>query len=457
MEYKITVENFEYAIRHGEAYLTRIVDEEIVPNSLIIPSFVTIKNGHKIPVVGIEEGVFSSSYGTYNLKSIIIPDCVREIKAFNFQEMYDLQSIIIGEGVLSLENCLTFCDQLSSIVCNKKIRFSNSTNWLFDTKWYQNQPTGNIIIGATLISYKLSANEILKEYKVPDEVLYIYKGAFDGCKDLEYIDFNNAIIVESTLPNGVSSITASGNALQEVVSFENTIWLQNQPDGCIYLGNLLVKYKNNNNHIPALIQLRTGTNSINREAFIDTNKDNNPPFTVVCNDELHTIGEKAFKCSAISRILLPNNFLSIKAEAFYFSNLAVCNLPSGLKEIGIAAFCCTHLTSISIPYSVSEIPERAFYKNEYLSDVHIEEGVLQIGQKAFADCSIQSLVIPTTVKKIANKAFYNNVLENLIFTEGIEEFGEEAFASNKSYNSFKVLEIPSTLKKIGTKTFYRHC
>ncbi len=60
---------------------------------------------------------------------------------------------------------------------------------------------------------------------IPNSVIYIYNWAFYGCSGLTSVTF----------PNNV--ITIGDDA------FENTAWYDNQPDGLVYAGKMVYKYK----------------------------------------------------------------------------------------------------------------------------------------------------------------------------------------------------------------------
>ena len=398
-----------------------------------------------------------------DLISIVIPDSVIEIEQAGIRSCNKLQSIVIGKGVLQMEDCLVGCDSLCSIVCRSNMRFSNY-DLLRDTEWYQLQPDGAVIIGATLIKYKLSPYEQLKEYKIPDNVLFIARDAFDDCKELEFIDFNNTIIVECLLPDSVSSINASGNALQETEFFDNTIWFKNQQSGCVNIGTLLYKYKTDNEKYPRVISIPETISAINKLAFYalrqykDDTCDGIEPFIVICNETLTTIGESAFEGAAISEIILPKGLRIIQDNAFRNSMLNSINLPESVEKIGEESFSECKLTNIHIPSSITYISKRAFWRNHSLTNVSLSpyvSGVEEIGEYAFAECDIRNIYIPSSVSKIGDSAFAENYgLDGVILSEGVEIIGESAFSSS-GYGKLRILEIPSTVKEIGRQAFRR--
>ena len=399
------------------------------------------------------------------LVSIVIPDSVTKMGYGNFRECDNLKSVVLGSGVTQVVNCFIYCESLCSIVCSKDLHFSQNTDYGLwrNTPWFQLQPNGGVVLGATLIAYKKAPNESLTHYKVPDNVLYIACYAFDDCPELESIDFNNVQIVECSLPDSVSSIKATGNTLQETESFDNTTWFKNQPCGCVNIGSLLYRYKAEEGKYPRVISIPDNTIVINKKAFyalyqyIDETCENVIPFTILCDEDLTTICDSAFEGSGISEIILSEKLVQIRKNAFSNSMLKAINLPESLREIGEEAFLGCKLTSISIPGSITDIPKRAFYANESLASVSFSPyiyGVEVIEEEAFAECNIVSLYIPPTVREIGDKAFYNNYLRNLCLSEGVETIGDGAFASDQSADSYRYLELPSSLQQLG-RAFWR--
>ena len=440
----------KYGVEFSDDRKTLVKCPEDFHGAYTIPDGVTKIKGHAF--------MFCS-----DLISIVIPDSVIEIEQAGIRSCNNLQSIVIGKGVLQMEDCLVGCDSLCSIVCRSNMRFSNY-DLLRDTEWYQLQPDGAVVIGATLIKYKLSPNEQLKEYKIPDNVLFIARDAFDDCKELESIDFNNTIIVECLLPDSVSSINASGNALLETESFDNTIWYKNQPYGCVNIGSLLYEYKTDNEKYPRVISIPETISAINKLAFYalcqykDDTCDGIEPFIVICNETLTTIGESAFEGAAISEIILPKGLRIIQDNAFRNSMLNSINLPESVEKIGEESFSECKLTNIHIPSSITYIPKRAFWRNHSLTNVSLSpyvSGVEEIGEYAFAECDIRNIYIPSSVSKIGDSAFAENYgLDGVILSEGVEIIGESAFSSS-GYGKLRILEIPSTVKEIGRQAFRR--
>ena len=175
---------------------------------------------------------------------------------------------------------------------------------------------------------------------IPSSILYggisynvtsIGEYAFDGCTGLTSI----------TIPDSVTSI---GDG-----AFQDTSWYDNQPDGVVYINNVLYKYK--------------GTMPSNTSITIP--------------EGVTSIGESAFSgCTGLTSITIPDSVTSIGEYVFSgCKGLTSITIPNSVTSIGRSAFDgCTGLTSIIIPNSVTSIGYDAFHGCTHLSIIRIPKG-----------------------------------------------------------------------------------
>lgn len=135
---------------------------------------------------------------------------------------------------------------------------------------------------------------------------------------------------------------------------------------------------------------------------------------------VHTIGDNAFRSSALGSIALPSSLTNIGNYAFAeCSNLSAINFASvtGLGSIGEGVFYkSANLSDITglENTSVTSIPAKAFYGCESLGSIRLPEksketefgGCTSIAADAFKGCSaLSTIYLPGSIRKIENGTF----------------------------------------------------
>ena len=174
----------------------------------------------------------------------------------------------------------------------------SGTGDMEDTPWsYQRNNIQKVVInnGVTNIgNYAFSECTKLNSIIIPNSVTYIGDRAFNGCSSLTSVNIPNSVtsiggyafngcssLTSITIPNSVTSIGLN--------AFNHTKWYDNQPDGLVYAGLLLYKYK--------------GTMATNTKIEI--------------KDGIIEIGDFAFNgCTGLTSITIPNSVTSIGECAF---------------------------------------------------------------------------------------------------------------------------------------------
>ena len=106
---------------------------------------------------------------------------------------------------------------------------------------------------------------------------------------------------------------------------------------------------------------------------------------------------------------IPEGIVSIGENAFRDSALESVTLPSTLQTIGNYAFHGSQITEVTIPGSVTEIEAFAFSECDSLRTVVLESGVTTLKGISFAYCdSLEEVVIPDSVADISAAAFYGS-------------------------------------------------
>ena len=184
----------------------------------------------------IKNGRMIRYEGDTDLEEIVIPEGIKVVRMSVFDKNKNIKSFVFPEGVEELEpfeggsNIETF-----SFPSTLRAIFQRS---LENTKWYQDQPKGEIICGKVLYKYTGDEEEVivedgietigsfafschknLRKVVLPDSVNFIDSGAFKDCTNLSELvlpknmdtvfsrAFLNCVsLKEITLPDGMTKL-----------------------------------------------------------------------------------------------------------------------------------------------------------------------------------------------------------------------------------------------------------
>ena len=461
---------------------------------VVIPSTVTY-NGETYSVTSISGYSFWRCSG---LTSIEIPGSVTSIGGYAFENCTGLINVTIGGGVTSIGDFAFYrCSGLTSIIIPNSVTsigkrafeyctsltsieiLNSMTSIGYDafisTAWYKNQPDGVIYVGKVLYQYKGEMPEGTS-INIKEGTLEIAGGAFWDCTDLRSIEIPNSVtnigdfafrncayLTSITIPNSVTSIGSYAfdgctgltsvtipNSVTSIgeEAFNSTAWYKNQPDGVIYVGKVLYRYKGG---IPTdtSINIKEGTLEIAGCAF----KNCSGLTSITIPNSVTSIGNYAFDgCTGLTSINIPNSVTSIGEEAFDgCTRLASITIGSGVTSIGDYAFVgCTRLTSITIPNSVTSIGNAAFRECRGLASVTIGDSVTNIKGGVFKGCTgLTSITIPNSVTSIGEYAFSGCTgLTSVIIGSGVKSIRSNAFYDCTKLK--KVINLSNLTLSIGS-------
>ena len=444
---------------------------ETATNELIVGCQNTI-----IPnsVTSIGDNAF---YECTGLTSITIPNSITSIVDYAFYYCTGLTSITIPNSVTSIGyEAFRGCTGLEKVCINDLAAWcgidfaSANANPLYYAK--------NLYLN----------DELVTALVIPDNVTNIRDYAFYNCSELTSIEIPNSVtsigscafegctgLTSITIPNSVTSIGER--------AFYDTAWYNNQPNGVVYAGRVLYRYKG---IMPSntSITIKDGTLGIAGSAFYYCTG----LTSITIPNSVTSIGSSAFSgCTGLTSVVIPNSVTSIENYAFsgctgltsievesgnsVYDSRENCNaiietatnelivgcqntiIPSSVTSIGGYAFYnCTGLTNITIPNSVTSIRGRAFYNCTGLTSITIPNSVTSIEDWAFSGCTgLTSITIPNSVTSIGNYAFRGCTgLTSITIPNSVTSIGERAFEDCIGLTS---ITIPNSVTTIGNYAF----
>ena len=366
--------------------------------NLVLPEYITAINDYAF-------------YGFSDLTSITIPDSVTKIGGSAFYYCQGLTQITIPKGVTNIGgNAFYYCIGLTTIYWNAVNCYGAGYYTRYAFEQCYNITTVNIGANVTTIP----------------------NYAFYNCTALSNIN----------IPDSVTSIGYD--------AFYDTAWYNNRPNGLVYAGKVLYKYKGTmpNN---TSITLKNGTLGIASDAFDGCSGLAN----ITIPDSVTSIGVGTFSgCSGLTNITIPDSVTSIGVATFSeCSGLTNITIPDSVTYINAFAFDgCTGLTSVTIPDSVTYIGAFAFNGCTGLTSVTIGNGVTSIGDNAFYGCTgLSSITIPNRVTSIGDYAFYNCTgLTSITIPNSVTTIGNSAFSGCTGLTS---ITIPDSVTSIDSSAF----
>ena len=242
--------------------------------------------------------------------------------------------------------------------------------------------------------------------------------------------------------------------------FSYTAWLDNQPDGVIYIGPFAYSYKG---EIPeGTADIKPGTRYIADYAFCEC-----PTLErVVIPNSVTTIGIRAFRsCPELEYVELSDSLIAVGYQAFSGSTkIQSFDFPSTLKSVGISAFSGTawydnqpdglvYTGTVAYHYK-GRVPDN--------TDFEIPDGTISLGDGLFSEDELfspeddfqelYSVTIPNSVKYLGDCVFYDCYpnLSKITIGSGVEEMGKCSLAW--IYNLTEV-NISEGVKLIGEQMF----
>ena len=308
-----------------------------------------------------------------DLTSVVLPKSIVDVNYNAFLRCAGLKNVVLEEGLINIyPRAFGGCTNLTSIT------IPGSVHWIYTEAFME--CTGlqsiNILEGVdTIGSMAFRGCTSLTSVTIPKSVVIIWDGAFAGCENLATL----------MIPESVKFI--------EEYAFNGTAWYDSQPDGPVYINDILYEYKGK---IPpgTRLTVREKTSYISGSAFKDQ--------------------------PGLLSVILPEGIPSINNDLF-----------SG----------CTGLESVSIPRSVTIIKWNAFKDCTSLSSITIPEKVSLMGGDAFEGCS--------NLKEVKCKAAVPPVCDADCFS-GVEQRGCKLYVPESSVEAYRNAPVWQNFDIIAT-------
>ena len=341
------------------------------------------------------------------LRSVVIPDSVRDIGQYAFSMCSQLRSVTFSKGLTGISSYAFYhCDALESLdlpdsltsisdhafaYCSslKSIVLPECMEKLYDEAFYRCTGLTEVTIPKSLTGFGLrtfAGTPWIKEQRKENPIVVV----------------NNAIIDvhdakgEITIPEGVTSL--------------GRVFTQNQDITTVTLPQSISELE---------VDAFNGCTSLT---------------SVTLSEGLTRIGPRAFSgCKALREINIPDSLSMIDGNPFegtpWFADrladnpvVAVNNtiidagnaagetiVPEGVTKLDGWFRENKAITSILLPSTLTKVYFNSFDSCTALTSVTLAEGIECIGEWAFSDCpQLTSVTVPKSVKQIEASAFFGS-------------------------------------------------
>lgn len=425
---------------------------------------------------GVEE-LQDAAFSNTRFKEIILPDSVKKIGNCAFSGTL-AQKIHFGSGVEKIGKQMFTTQSGSRTPRLSKITVSpdNKIFCAIDGVLYGNY-------GRDLVVYPQNKNDV-KEYKIPDGVMYIHSCALQAC-GFDKVDLNN---VTEIAENAFMNSTVKNFIIPECL---NDFYYNAATTGIEFTVlnpscNFRVSYFDYGAHnYKYSITVKAYENST-AQAFVNNNSNSDVAYTFISlgkygessggseptiPDETDTptdtdnIGNSDYSYSFISDD-------TVKIEAYHGSDTDLL-IPSAIdgytvKEIGNSVFESGELTSVIIPDTVCNIGRYAFYNCSRLKRVTMPCSA-EIMSKAFSGCnSVEKVIITSGDGQMTNYSSDPLLLDkdnsfmqtpwyktkekvDVVLCNDVKSIGNYAFYRCSNVQS---VTVPKTVNSLGLRAFY---
>lgn len=359
-------------------------------------------------------------------------------------------------------------------------------NTLLEIEQYAFQSCTNIVsltLPSSLVAiqgYAFYSCSKLASVSFPSALVSIGAYAFSGCK-----------LTNVTIPNGVEWIGTNAfysNPMSTVTvansveyigtnAFQGGTWLNQQPNGMVYLGKVAYTYKGN---IPSNYNLSFNTDT---KCITADFSNNSNIVSLTLPDSLLYIVGSFYGCGNITQVTIPNFVRKIESNRTFAQcgSLTTVNYNAINATVAGSQYYntynpfagCENFTTVNIGNFVQVIPDYIFSGCTHVTTVNMSTSVIKIGKGAFANTGITTFTIPTSVDTIDSSPFsgctflhtlyYNAVncryvsdlnvgITNIVFGNNVQVIPNSLCSNMTSLQGN--LTLPNSLLRIGNSAFY---
>ena len=439
----------------------------------------------------------NGAYVPSTLKSVALNNSCTFIGVNAFAGCSGIEAVTIGANVVTIEkSAFLDCAKLATITLNDNASFLNDSGLIYNAAGNDLIAVPGALTGeVTLLPITEIADGLFRgctgitKITLPETLTTVGDEAFKGASALATLNF----------PDLMTNIGLS--------AFADTAWYGAQPDGLVYTGRVLYKFKGT---VGGTVVISDKVVGIASGAF-----ENSSITAAVIPANVEFIGENVFAGCNLVELTVPYVGASANSESAAFlgylfgapaANRASDFVPESLVKVTVLDGCtaiaagafngCKNVAELILPDSVvsvapNSLRDTAWAKNhqpgviyagrvvygfveheltyEQLRDaianqpegeepivniyeVVLRDGVVAINDNAFMEKGIRSIRIPDSVTSIGKNAFYMcNKLYSVRMSSNLAYLGDYAFYNCKSMAQ---IFLPGTIGEIKEYTFY---
>ncbi len=358
-----------------------------------------------------------------------------------FENLYDLESVTISEGITQLGD-IEFEDGYGGTYINGRVfTFAGVLTISF--------PSTLAVLGTQSFAYCWDLETITvapgnPNFRIVDGVLYSGAGGANKvleCYPAQKTDISYVVLsgVEKIAPEAV----CVNDYIKQITIPSSVAETYDGVYDCYYLET---------------VNISEGVTSIGGFSFCWNLKNVSLPSTLI------VVEESAFGiCEKLTHITLPSGLKTIGAYAFSASGLTDVTIPALVEDIGPSAFSsCYDLSAINV------VPSNTHYKSvdgvlfnkdgTWLimypvgkdgTSYTVPSGTKVITQDAFSDAGLTQVSLPDSLEGIWAGAFSYNNLTSIVIPQSMRYIGWRAFQDNQLTS----VSIPKSVDFIGYGAF----